>query len=371
MWLIPPSMASDFVRASGCSMKACDSPSSILESNTIPLPMLNGKVIPRSSLSRLWKRAPWIRHLYGAAILQISTGKHFTAWWTHSLQDTRARRGARQASAWDLRISGGSGAISSMALASFDRASSTWKMSAGSLVAGASELRLQDFHASGMTRSGRLYMRPPLEQVISGIASSSSGSWPTTLANSHGAVAPGQSRRGGANLEFAAKTWRPNGLWPTVLASEGAANLQHDNNPTLAFAVKAWSTPTASFTSPGIGMNFNLELLPMQAIKWNIANARHVNLKGKLQEPKAPRQVNMLTGKKSSSLLPDKTTLDGIKLSAKDLISRQLLNPNFTDLLMGWPVRWTSASAACDAAAMASWRSRARSLISTLCAERG
>lgn len=364
MWLVPQSMRSHFAAESGCSMKELPSHLSTSDFRTLPRPMQNGKVIQPNSSSRLWKQAHWFRHLYGAAILPISTGKRFVEWWTRSLRDTLAKRGARQVSVWDLPISGGSGATLNTALASFDRASSSWKTCAGSLVAEASALRLKDFPASGMTRNGLLCMRPPLEQVINGIVSLSLGTWPTIVAC--GNKGANSYANGSLTLQGAAKQHAV-GLWPTVLASEGPATLQHDNNPTLAFAVKAWTTPTASFTEPASGMTFNLDLLPMQAVKWNIAQAREHSLKTKVRNPKDPVQVSLLTGEKNSSLLPDKTTLDGIKLSTRDLISNQLLNPNFTDWLMGWPVRWTSASAASDAAVTESWRRRQRSLISTLC----
>lgn len=66
----------------------------------------------------------------------------------------------------------------------------------------------------------------------------------------------------------------------------------------------------------------------------------------------------------------DQTMNDGQKSSAPDQTSRQRLNPQFVDWLMGWPPGWTSTDlTACDAEEMESYRSKLHSHLSLLLGE--
>lgn len=64
-------------------------------------------------------------------------------------------------------------------------------------------------------------------------------------------------------------------------------------------------------------------------------------------------------------------TIDGPKSSPRTPISRRLLNPLFASWLMGWPSTWVIADPrACDASAMALYRSRLQLQLSCLLGKR-
>lgn len=94
VWLIP-SQLSNFARASDGSAKACAPDSNTSDSSIALHVMSSGTPTLRPSSWRGWKKRPWSRRLFGAAISQASTASRFVERWTESLLGFRASHSAR------------------------------------------------------------------------------------------------------------------------------------------------------------------------------------------------------------------------------------------------------------------------------------
>lgn len=174
-------------------------------------------------------------------------------------------------------------------LAKYDPVSSGWRTAQQSFLEDSGEC-LETFPRSGMTRGGLLWELPTLERTIS---ETDSGYWPTPNAmkasNDLNLRCSGDGRTKPNKLGWAVAE----SMWPTPTVCgnynrKGASKTSGDG---LATAVKNWATPVA-------------------------------------RDFRAPGRIRMeRTGSKSGDPLPQQ--VGGI------------LNPNWVEWLMGWPIGWT------------------------------
>jgi hypothetical protein len=97
-----------------------------------------------------------------------------------SAEDTLANHSASQAADSELTTNDTYGRLSKTQLASYDLATRSWKMY-GVISLWEEQPSLEILPPSGMTRSGELFQRHPLEPIIDATESSS---WPTPISSS-------------------------------------------------------------------------------------------------------------------------------------------------------------------------------------------
>lgn len=406
MWIVPESIHSAFAPGSECSTREPGSPSSISALNPEQLPMRNGKRIQPRSLSRLWKTAPWIRLLFGAAICESSMQARFADWWIASLRDSPARISALPV-AGPGSMATGPGYSSQFATSQMiaERGCSFWRTSAPSLLPppplwtrpreisknGRSVASWENWPTAGGMRNGCIYERPMWAPATSGNDGfySDGESWltpntpnggravPPELVASKGRTETGEKRTVG--LESQAR------YWPTPVANDDnkspEAHLKmkarmkggpRSTITSLQVKAKVWATPdtnTATYSNGRFGQN-----LREQAAQWPTPKASHdqgVKSELKRKSPSlhataatwptpASRDANgansaehvLVTGRgrKHMDQLANfvvhspqaQQTNDGKESSSNTPGSRRRLNPAFVCLLMGWPWWWTN-----------------------------
>lgn len=146
-------------------------------------------------------------------------------------------------------MKGGSGPSSAVLLASYDRATSSWKTCVDWLPRD-SQMSLATFPNSGMTRNGTLFLRPRSVPRTSG---SESSLWPTPVANddnkspeAHMAMKarmPGGPRKTITSLNVMVKAiereqYRE--LWPTPTANRWSGLQSHGRNLILGLLNPRW-----------------------------------------------------------------------------------------------------------------------------------
>lgn len=228
-----------------------------------------------------------------------------------------------------------SGASSRDSLASYDRATRSWRTCQPSL-AGDLTAYSATWPKSGMTRSGRAYALPMLGRRTSASACSSWPGWPTptVMDGAVGQVIGSEDRfyltRGGAPRNLARSgvdgsvgLARFMALWPTLRANDGKKGDQCDpTNPRngLAGATRLWHTPQAA---DGEGSR---------------RNGPGISATGATPDGR----------KVSTSLASD----------LRDHIGR--LNPAWVEVLMGFPLGWTDVGPPVPATRNTSGSRRAR-----------
>ena len=253
---------------------------------------------------------------------------------------SRARISARRGGARGLKASGpGYGGNTLALLASYDRATSSWKTS-GCSCEGECQLSCATLPTSGMMRNGTLYPLPRLVPTTGGIAS---GLLPTPQARDHFpahspeyiAAKRGQGH-GMANLnDFVAHSHK--GLWPTPCTSEAKSDTKNVANRIakgkqvmLCHAVRLWPTPTATLGTNG----------------------------GLVTPAKAKEGGTLIEALSARTKWPTPTARDykdGSANSCKNVPANGLLgrvvhigsqasgalNPTWVEWLMGFPLEWT------------------------------
>jgi hypothetical protein len=279
MWIVPSSMQSAFVLESGCSMKALEPDSNSLDMTSIPLPMLNGKVLQPASFLRSWKRDAWMKRLCGAAICETSTRASFEAWWISSLRASRAKTSASPAGALVSTASArGSSSTSSTSQTLAVRVGLFWRTSQASLVpepplwtrkkesskSAQQPASWGSWPTAGGMRNGSLFLRPTLEPATGGFDGSAlPGEWPT----------PDAAMHQGANTSPGPAGSRPNialasRLWTTPDVCSGARDMSKidpeaqkrpDTKRTTGLPTEAamWLTPNV----PNGGRSVSAELV--------------------------------------------------------------------------------------------------------------
>lgn len=260
----------------------------------VPSVTWRGKPLQRRVWLREWKKGSWIKLLSGTTC-EPSTASRGVASWIASLLASRASRIRSQARGKAEKTSAGSGQTSLGFFVRYDRDSSFWRTSQGSLLPGLEKFS-GTWPASGSMRNGACSQRQESERHISGNGSSS---WPTATAQTYGRNKGGQNPEGQErpSLETMAK------VWPTIMVSdvERGSGMYMRGNPTLTGAARVWSTPNASMAE---------------------------------KERYNPSQFNRHSpGLQAQAIEP----------YGKSLLIRAALrlNPQFVGWLMGLPIGWT------------------------------
>ncbi len=182
-------------------------------------------------------------------------------------------------------------------LATFDRASSSWRTVQQSLLGDSDECSVT-WPRSGMTADGRCWELPMLGRRTS---VTGSGLWPTPVASDTSSRSKPYAQ-GGTPLSLAVK-WPT----PTVCGNYNRKGASATSGDGLATAVRMWPTPNAQERDGKQTPGSHLTLT--KAVKgWK---------KGRV-------------GGSPDSVVPDTEIQDGGPL-----------NPTWVEWLMGWPLGWT------------------------------
>lgn len=386
MWLLPRS--SNCAQASECSEKESQQASGTSEELPALWVTSSGTPTLRPSSWRGWQARRWSRHLYGPETLRLSDGSDGLAQWIASWLDSRASRTAWPEAAKEPTTPAGFGRQSQTAFAWFDPASSCWKTSPDCDLLGEWLPYSQIWPRSGSVSNGIASERPTWARPTSGSGCSSWQSPQTSDCN--GARQPDGKRSLGLNTQT--------GAWATPRAndSEKRGTVAERSTPELVSMTQHWPTPSAAVTnlteSPeswqaradglkekhGNGNGAGMPLT-VAASAWPTPASR---------DQKGENSIEHMTNGGGRIMhidrLPnfvmyhfshrDQTMTDGPQSLQQDPTSplRLRLNPQFVDWLMGWLPGMTSTEpTACDAEAMASFRSRLGSHLSYLLGEPG
>lgn len=355
-WLYTPS---NFLPASACLARECEPGSDTWASKLAASATSSGKLMQPQFWRRVSKAAPWTRLLSGLTFAHsmLDAG---TEQWIASLRDSRAKTSASPdgAQAWmarDPASSSKSCALPTIAV----RGSSFWRTSQASLLpppplwtrpkatltSAQPPASWENWPTAGGTRNGSLFQRPTWAPAMAGNGGSVSrgGTWLTP----HGMSGmDSKTGRPGAGGEFAKQATN----WATPRATDGEKGGPNcrggRGDPILAGQAVQWPTPAARDSK---GAN----------------SEQHCTLTGG-----GRKHMDQLANFVAYSPLAQQT-IDGPTSSPLTPASRRLLNPLFGAWLMGWPSTWVIADPhACDASAMASYRSRLQQQLSCLLGER-
>lgn len=341
----------------GLEASSLDSSSSS-ETPTDVSAMSSGKVSPRPPSWSGWKTRPWIERLSGttsAPSLATSTA----ARWISSLEGSRASHSAALADAAELMTPAGCGQRSPEPFATYDRASSSWRMCEESSprrrTSPRSNTSSKTWPTSGSMRNGNCYKRPKSEPPTSVSGGGLLPVWPTPVAHDDNksvdaylAMKKRYGRKTITSLQVAVQ------MWPTPRASEKensstvtcpSHGTRHGRllGPEAVRVTSAlWPTPEAS---DGSGNRISLEL-------------------GGKRPSGAKRAITLATRSAHHSILyiessgqqEDSESSRPSQTTSKDGpsgLSKLALYPPFAETLMGWPIGWTD----CESSATASYRS--------------
>lgn len=220
--------------------------------------------------------------------------KRITEWLTLSARDSRASRSQSPANNAAQTTSETCGLQLSSAFAWFDRDSLSWKTSLGCCLPGISEPSSVNWPRAAMTFDGACYRQPKWEHRIGG---NGCGLWPTpTVQDSANNAGPSQHHRDSKPLNVAV-------LYPTPSTMDAAGFCPNSGRMLTGKALEiegkgphVYPTPRATDGSKG-----------------------GPNQKGSKGDATLPSAVQP-TGKSTRPTL---------------------LNPNWVEWLMGWPVGWT------------------------------
>ena len=324
-----------------------------LASPTAVWVILSGTATQRPCSWRGWKTRLWIRLLSGT-ISQPSTANAGVESWISSLRASRASHGASQESSAGSKTHVGSGPRSSELFATWNRASSSWKMSLdlfGTAYHESSEI----WPNSGSMRNGCVSRRATWERRTSG---NDCLFWPTPDAGQYGSTT-------GPNGERVPLLGQMAKLWPTP----GASDTETCNQLTMGkVAVSLYPTPrSGKHGTPGTG-----ERHPGYWPTPNVPNGGRVNPEGTSPTGMTPdgekKQIGLEEIAKkwatpvAMDYRSDSSTADDRRhspplgrqvLKGTGPESKRSLNPLFVEWLMGLPREWTD----CDASATESFRS--------------
>lgn len=321
----------------------------------------SGKPSLRPSSWRGWRTRPWKRLLSGTT-WPPSMAARGVEQWISSLRASPASPSAAPANASATPTCDGSGPMSPAWFARWSPASSSWRTSQTSLL-GAEVDSSEEFSAtwptSGSMLSGRCYRRGLLVPPSSASASTC---WPTaTTADSRSGGASSYPTNG-THHAGTTLTDRAVRMWPTPTVHEPVRNLDRidpdeQRDPllkeqiNLGTVVSLWKSPTAADGLSGPGVHTTrggASNLRTQVALWPAPQARDAralpSVETAVRRRKARRR-NLDDAVSIASSHPDpmtSTSGDG----------RRVLNPQFDEWLMGWPIGWTESTRS----AMASYR---------------
>jgi len=342
MWLIPSALSAS-APAMAASISDSKPPASILALSPEQWPMSNGKPMQRRSFSKGWRTKPWLRRLFGAAILDDSTGWNFVAGLMPCLPASHASPIQRQASAPASQTNAGSGPQLRDLFASLERGLWCSKTCQDSFLPADSLPYSQTWPKWGSMRNGSCYLRPVWVPATSG---SGFSSWPTVTV----AAANGNAQT--ASMPSAGQT----------------------GGDTIAGVAQMWSTPVVP---KGGGMHRGNErsteaLLPGQAVQWPTPAARDFRSESggaatmnHFNRPAGP-SLGAFVQHSNSPLV--RLTIDGQESLSITSGSVPRLNPAFVFWLMGMPWWWGNPEQISFAQReMELFRCRLRQQLSSLC----
>lgn len=366
-WLYTPS---NFLPASECSAKECEPGSDTWASKLAASATSSGKLMQPQFWRRASKAAHWTRLLSGLtyAHSMLDAG---TEQWIASLRDSRVRTSASQAGAPDLTERDPASSLKSCALPTIAvRSSSFWRTSQASLLpppplwtrpkanstSAQPPASWENWPTAGGARNGSLFQRPTWAPAMGarGGSVSRGDAWASPDCNtstySNGHMGP--------NLR------QQSAQWPTPSAS-----VANDRESPESWHARAATLKAKHMNGNGAGLP-----LTVAAAQWPTPAAR--DSKGANSEQHCTltgggrKHMDQLANFVAYSPLAQQIA-DGPKSSPLTPASRRLLNPLFGAWLMGWPSTWVIADPhACDASAMASYRSRLQLQLSCLLGKR-
>jgi hypothetical protein len=208
-----------------------------------PYVVLSGTATQRPSSWNGWRKRDWIRLLSGLT-LPPSTAARGAAWWTSSLQVSRANRSVQPAEATASKTNDTCGPISSGSSKRFDLDVSSLRTSPRSSRNDGSTTSSPTLPKWGSMRNGVVSVRP---KSVPPIDENGSGWWPTpTGMDSMGSGSKGSH----VTLTDATRRGR---LWPTLQARDfkGEAQPGRQGAAALPTATRLWPTPAASMAYRG------------------------------------------------------------------------------------------------------------------------
>lgn len=223
-----------------------------------------GKLMSPRYWSRAWKMGHCLRRLSGLTS-RPSAAQGGVGRWISSLRDSRASHGAAQVSNAAQKTTDGCGPTSCALLARWDRGSSSWKTSQGSLWGGSVSFLVR-WPRSGSMRSGECFERPMSARHTSGRGFLS---WPTVIVadsrSSGRKDCTSAKMHGGVTLTDAMR------MWNTVLTSSTRAAhkdgyLTHQLREWVAHMAKA--DPSLLFLMNGPSGNGPLPMLNPFFAEW-------------------------------------------------------------------------------------------------------
>jgi hypothetical protein len=221
-------MRSSFAQASECSEKVLQPDFDTWASRCASSCTLSGKLTQPRSWRLAWKKEAWMQRLYGSAICEPCPTGDFVAWWTQSLQASRAKTSPLPARAQGSTAAApGSSSTSSMPPTLAVRGSSLWRTSQASLLPppplwtrpkalSKSERppeSWENWPTAGGMRNGSLFQRPTLVLPTGGNGGSAShgeppSAWPTAKGSDGKNGGPNQAgSKGDLMLPSAAAQW--------------------------------------------------------------------------------------------------------------------------------------------------------------------
>jgi hypothetical protein len=267
-----------------------------------------GKLSASRSWQRAWKRAIWMRRLFGE-MSPPSTVAPGVVQWILSLAASRARTSAPLELAQESTASArGSGASTLASFARFDPATSSWRTAQRSLFEDSTACS-PIWPRSGWMRSGMCGERPTSARPMSGPGCSSSPDYPTPSASSYGTSQNGINGKDGMFKRPSAgtpslETMARKGMFPTPRATRSYRDERHGKTyEGLHSIARNRPTPTTAEASRGAG-----------------------------DSPKRQGSANL-----STEVLYGLPESETPKAGADGLA----LNPLFVEALMGLPIGWT------------------------------
>lgn len=338
MWLIPPSMRSACAPDTVVWTKDSTPPPSILALPPELWPMSSGKPMQRRSFSRAWKTKPWLRRLFGAAILDGSMDTTSVVALMPLSLASHASRTAWPAHEKASKTTGGSGPPSHDLLATLERGSWFAKTSQASFLPVDSLPFSQTWPRWGSVWSGECYQRPAW---VPRTAASESSSWPTCRSSDGNKGGPNsRDSSGSLHLTSSAAQWQT----PKANDSEKRGDIANDPRKGVVAQAMNWPTPASRDAK---GANSELHCTETGG------GRKHMD------------QLANFVAHSSPQALP---TPDGPPSSNDGPTSPPRLNPAFVFWLMGMPFWWGSPDPISFAQQeMASWRCALRQRLSALC----
>jgi hypothetical protein len=288
MWLIPPSLTSQFAPASLCSIS-----DSSLQPERVLWCTLSGKPTARPLCWRGWRTRPWSRHLFSAATFKTSNGTSCVAEWIQSQQASPASHLARPESAKAPKMNAGCGPRLPLPFARWavvekmGRESSIWKTSQASLFPtmnspqGSGEF-WETWPKWGLLLRGECYELPTLARHTSAPACSS---WPSARAED-AECCGNYLNAADSSRQLTAAMWNTPDTAPDAPNSGSNRKAQP---PGLGNQAAMWPTPTEDNVNNqgGPSRTNGMENGDFVEHLWTTPQAHDVTERGSGQQPTA------------------------------------------------------------------------------------